>query len=164
MVVACPSLPLFAQALAVWAAAGMAARVLAVCSDGSVADTAVRTADLECPVTTRPGEIADWVRRTPASCLRLILVTHVSAAFVGEGQRAAGTAASRLVVDEAHHTAGWPGKHGALVHRDEHLPATRRLYMTATLTVLPELTAGLSTLQGPIRLALHSLAGPLTWP
>ncbi|MEU1605999.1 DEAD/DEAH box helicase [Micromonospora matsumotoense] len=136
VVVACPSLPLLAQTLAVWAAAGMAAQVLAVCSDDTVADTAVRTTDLRCPVTTRPDEIADWVRRTPASRMRLILVTHASAPLVGEGLHAADTFASLLVIDEAHHTAGWPGKHVALVHRDEHLPATRRLYMTATPRVL----------------------------
>ncbi|MFI6163009.1 Helicase associated domain protein [Micromonospora haikouensis] len=136
VVVACPSLPLLAQTLTVWAATGMAAQVLAVCSDDTVADTAVRTTDLHCPVTTRPGEIADWVRQTPTSRLRLILVTHASAALVGEGLHAADTTASLLVIDEAHHTAGWPGKHVALVHRDEHLPATRRLYMTATPRVL----------------------------
>ncbi|MEU7618788.1 DEAD/DEAH box helicase family protein [Micromonospora rifamycinica] len=136
VVVACPSLPLLAQTLAVWAAAGMAAQALAVCSDDTVADTAVRTADLQCPVTTRPDEIADWVRQTPTSRMRLILVTHASAALVGDGLHDADTTASLLVVDEAHHTAGWPGKHVALVHRDEHLPAARRLYMTATPRVL----------------------------
>ncbi|GIJ30377.1 hypothetical protein Vqi01_55390 [Micromonospora qiuiae] len=136
VIVACPSLPLLAQTLAVWAAAGMAAQVLAVCSDDTVADSAVHVADLECPVTTRPGEIADWVRRTPDSRMRLILVTHASVAVVGKGLDAADTAASLLVIDEAHHTAGWPGKHVALVHRDEHLSATRRLYMTATPRVL----------------------------
>ncbi|MGX4657894.1 DEAD/DEAH box helicase family protein [Micromonospora sp. SCSIO 07396] len=136
VVVACPSLPLLAQTLEVWATAGMATQVLAVCSDESVADAAVHVADLQCPVTTRPGEIADWVRRTPTSRMRLILVTHASAALVGDGLHAADTAASLLVVDEAHHTAGWPGKHVALVHRDEHLPAARRLYMTATPRIL----------------------------
>ncbi|MFC8845792.1 MULTISPECIES: Helicase associated domain protein [unclassified Micromonospora] len=136
VVVACPSLPLLAQTLTVWAAAGMAAQVLAVCSDDTVADTAARTTDLRCPVTTRPDEIADWVRRTPTSCMRLILVTHASIAVVGEGLHAADTTASLLVIDEAHHTAGWPGKHVALAHRDEHLPARRRLYMTATPRIL----------------------------
>ncbi|ROO63047.1 helicase-like protein [Micromonospora sp. Llam0] len=136
VVVACPSLPLLAQTLTVWATAGTATQVLAVCSDDTVADAAVGVADLRCPVTTRPDEIADWVRRTPSSRMRLILVTHASVALVGEGLDAADTAASLLVIDEAHHTAGWPGKHVALVHRDDHLPATRRLYMTATPRVL----------------------------
>ncbi|MFI7437815.1 DEAD/DEAH box helicase [Micromonospora haikouensis] len=136
VVVACPSLPLLAQTLTVWAAAGMAAQALAVCSDDTVADTAARTTDLRCPVTTRPDEIADWVRRTPTGRMRLILVTHASIAVVGEGLHAADTTASLFVIDEAHHTAGWPGKHVALAHRDEHLPARRRLYMTATPRIL----------------------------
>ncbi|MFI7025729.1 Helicase associated domain protein [Micromonospora sp. NPDC049900] len=136
VVVACPSLPLLAQTLAGWAAAGMGAQVLAVCSDDTVADAAVRVADLHCPVTTRPREITDWVRHTPSTRMRLILVTHASAGVVGEGLHKADTVADLLVIDEAHHTAGWPGKHVALVHRDEHLPATRRLYMTATPRVL----------------------------
>ncbi|RFS43608.1 hypothetical protein D0Q02_26675 [Micromonospora craniellae] len=136
VVVACPSLPLLAQTLAVWAAAGMGAQVLAVCSDDTVADVAVRVADLQCPVTTRQDEVADWVRRTPGSRMRLILVTHLSVAVVGKGLHEADMVADLLVIDEAHHTAGWSGKHVALVHRDEHLPATRRLYMTATPRVL----------------------------
>jgi hypothetical protein len=123
VVMACPSLPLLAQTLAVWAAAGMAAQALAVCSDDTVADTAARTTDLRCPVTTRPDEIAGWVRRTPTGRMRLILVTHASIAVVGEGLHAADTTASLLVIDEAHHTAGWPGKHVALAHRIAALDA-----------------------------------------
>ncbi|MFG1849632.1 DEAD/DEAH box helicase [Micromonospora carbonacea] len=138
VVVAVPSLTLLAQTLNVWVRAGAAARVLAVCGDGGVADEAVRVVDLTCPVTTDAAQIAGWARQhDAASGLSLVLVTHRSADTVGRGLNAAGVAADLLIVDEAHHTAGWAGKHGALVHRDEHLPARRRLYMSATPRLLP---------------------------
>ncbi|SCL20543.1 Helicase conserved C-terminal domain-containing protein [Micromonospora pallida] len=137
VVVAVPSLTLLAQTLDVWVGAGAPTRVLAVCGDGSVADDAVRVVDLPCPVTTNPGEIAEWVRQPGRPGLDLVLVTHRSAEMVGRGLDAAGITADLLIVDEAHHTAGWAGKHGALVHRDEHLPARRRLYMSATPRLLP---------------------------
>ncbi|MFI2664145.1 DEAD/DEAH box helicase [Micromonospora carbonacea] len=138
VVVAVPSLTLLAQTLNVWVRAGAAARVLAVCGDGGVADEAVRVVDLTCPVTTDAAQIAGWAtQHDAASGLSLVLVTHRSADTVGRGLNAAGVAADLLIVDEAHHTAGWAGKHGALVHRDEHLPARRRLYMSATPRLLP---------------------------
>lgn len=131
VVVACPSLSLVGQTAAVWVADGVAVQVLAACGDDTVADAITHLDDLPCPVTTDPGEIAGWLRR-PYHGLRLVVTTHVSAGVVGEGLLQAGVTASLLVVDEAHHTAGRAGKHVAVVHDDERLPALRRLYLTAT--------------------------------
>jgi len=132
VVVACPSLPLIAQTMRVWLNAGVVAHMLAVCGDDSVGDAATRVADLPCTVTTDSTEISRWVKALPAGEPALVMVTHVSADVLGDGLRQAGTAAELLVVDEAHHTAGWSGKHNAAIHQDERLPARRRLYMTAT--------------------------------
>jgi hypothetical protein len=136
VVLACPSLALVAQSLRVWVGAEAAGDVLAVCSDDTVADAAVHAADLPCPVTTDAAEVAEWLRLRPAGRLRLILVTHVSAGVAGAGLAKADTVADLLVVDEAHRTAGAPGKTFAQVHEDGFVAARRRLYMTATPRLL----------------------------
>jgi superfamily II DNA or RNA helicase len=131
IVIACHSLPLVAQTLQVWAATGAARQFLAVCSDPTVGEATVKTDDLDCPVTTDPDEIARWIRHTRRG-LRLMLVTHLSSDVLGQGLLTAGVCADLLIVDEAHRTAGAGDKHGALMHDDDHLPAQRRLYLTAT--------------------------------
>jgi superfamily II DNA or RNA helicase len=130
--VACPSLDLVAQTLRVWLGTGVAVHVLAVCGDDSVTDSTTRVADLPCTVSTDATEISRWLRSVPAGELGLVMVTHASVQVLGKGLLQAGTALSVLVVDEAHHTAGWTGKYNALIHHDQHLPARRRLYLTAT--------------------------------
>lgn len=111
--------------------AGVGARVLAVCGDDGVVDAATAVADLPAATSTDPDVIAAWLT-SPAAGRRLVVTTHVSAGLLGLGLRRAATAADILVVDEAHHSAGTPGKHTALVHDDAALPARRRLYLTAT--------------------------------
>jgi len=110
--------------------------VLAVCSDDTVADASVHASELDCPVTTDPDVIVGWLRRGAGDQLRLMLVTHQSAGTAGRGLAAASMTADLLIVDEAHRTAGRAGKHGALAHHDESLPARRRLYLTATPRML----------------------------
>ncbi len=136
VVVACPSLALVAQTLAVWTGTGVPDAVLAVCSDTTVADTAVHVSDLACPVTTDPERVTEWLHATAVARTRLVLVTHLSAGVLGRGLIAAGVTADLLVVDEAHRTAGPTGKLSAGLHRDAVLPAWRRLYMTATPKVM----------------------------
>ena len=136
VVVACPSLGLIAQTLAVWARHGVADLVLAVCCDETVRDTAVRaTAELDCAVTTEVAVIAAFLRR-PSPGRRLILTTHVSAYLVGAAMTATGVGCDLLVVDEAHETTGRSDGAVAALHDDARFPAQRRLYMTATPRVL----------------------------
>ena len=120
----------------VWSGTGVVGSVLAVCSDNTVADAAVSTGDLGCPVTTDAAEVADWMRRTSVSRLRLVLTTHLSAAVVGTGLMMADLAAGLLVVDEAHRTAGLASKVFGQLHHDAYLPSRRRLYLTATPRIL----------------------------
>jgi superfamily II DNA or RNA helicase len=136
VVVSCPSLALVAQTLRVWSGTGVVGGVVAVCSDDTVADAAVSTADLWCQVSTDAVQVAEWTRRTPAGRLRLVLTTHLSAAVVGAGLRMGDLTADLLVIDEAHRTAGLASKAFGQLHHDEHLPARRRLYMTATPRIL----------------------------
>jgi superfamily II DNA or RNA helicase len=132
VVLTCPSLPLLAQTLTEWAQTGVTGQVLAVCSDDTVADAAVHVADLRCPVTMDPAGVAAWARQAQGGRLRLVAVTHRSAAVAGQGLRAAGVVADLLLVDEAHRSAGAVDKQVAVVHTDAGVPAARRLYLTAT--------------------------------
>ncbi|MDG4760356.1 DEAD/DEAH box helicase [Micromonospora sp. WMMD710] len=131
VVIACPSVALVAQTLAVLGHSNGTA--LAVCGDDTVADTAAHTSDLPdaVTVTTDPATIAGWLR-APSRSARLIVTTHRSAGLLGGALIATGIAADVLVVDEAHHSAGPDDKLTALLHHDQGLPAVRRLYLSAT--------------------------------
>ena len=129
VVVACPTVALVGQILAVLGST--AAATLAVCGDDAVADTAVRPQDLPATVATDLDTITAWLRRV-ASGIRLIVTTHRSAALLGQALLQVGGAADVLVVDEAHHSAGHDGKQLAGLHTDRTFPAQRRLYLTAT--------------------------------
>ncbi|WP_030442463.1 DEAD/DEAH box helicase [Actinoplanes subtropicus] len=129
VVIACPTVALLAQTLAV--AGPNTTATLAVCSDDTVADTAVHTSDLPTTVTTDLDTIVSWLRR-PAAGARLIVTTHRSAGLLGQALISADRAVDVLVVDEAHHSAGSEEKDLALLHTDRTFPARRRLYLTAT--------------------------------
>jgi superfamily II DNA or RNA helicase len=134
VVLACPTLPLLAQSLRLWAQ--VTGNILIVCSDYTVGRAATALCGKDFPVTTALTDIAAWLRRQPASSLRLILVTHRSAGIVGAGLHAIGQTADLLLIDEAHLTAGRADKKAAVVHHDSGLPARRRLYLTATPRML----------------------------
>jgi superfamily II DNA or RNA helicase len=136
VVVTCPTLALLAQTLRVWVGGKVTTDILAVCSDSTVADATVHLPDLSCPVTTDEQEISRWLQHQLRGRLRLLLTTHLSAGVAGRALAATGTEADLLVVDEAHHTAGYVDKHSALLHDNARLPARRRLYMTATPRIL----------------------------
>ncbi|MEV6523180.1 Helicase associated domain protein [Longispora sp. NPDC051575] len=154
VVVACPSLGLLAQTLRAWASTSPGA-VLAACSDDTVTDAAARAAELPYTVTTDPTQIAKWLGDHSRG-LRLIGTTHASALVVGQALTAADVRADLLIIDEAHHAAGDPGKHLARVHDDRGLPAERRLYLTATPQYF---------ITGEHRLSMHDEAmfGPVAY-
>ncbi|GIM90107.1 DEAD/DEAH box helicase [Paractinoplanes toevensis] len=129
VVVACPTVALVGQALAVLSPTATA--TLAVCGDDAVADTAVHPQDLPTTVATDVDTITAWLR-TAAAGVRLIVTTHRSAQLLGQALLQAGETADILVVDEAHHSAGHDGKQLAGLHTDHTFPARRRLYLTAT--------------------------------
>ena len=162
-VVLCPSIALVAQIRREFLQhAARPLRVMAVCSDKGVAADEERVANDDdatvdrgmatteeirgCPVTTDPGEIADWIRQrrkgTSADAVSVIFGTYQSARRVSEGIGAAG-AFKVLVCDEAHRTAGVRRKRRGtaaeerlreftLCHDRDAFPATYRVYQTAT--------------------------------
>ncbi|MEU0991243.1 Helicase associated domain protein [Streptomyces sp. NPDC005953] len=128
-----PSLALAAQTLASWSAHPQTEfETLVVCSDDTVADTAVRAADLPVPVTTDTDTITAWLARTPARPgLRLVLCTYRSAPRLGDAVQATGPL-DLVIMDEAHHLAGRLDSVISALLAPHRLPAVRRLFMTAT--------------------------------
>lgn len=108
---------------------------LAVCSDRTVGqgDETASVADLDVEVTTDSDVVKRRLSELPSGELLLIVSTYASAATLAQGVQAAGRPLDVLICDEAHHLAGAPSTHlRNLVMQPEWLPATRRIYMTAT--------------------------------
>lgn len=129
-----PSLALVAQTIATWRALhpqGQQLRILAVCSDDTVADAPLHLSELSAQVTTDPGVIARWLQ-TPASGLRLIVSTYLSAERLHEALGTTGGRLDLLILDEAHHLTGRIELPSRRMVDRAFVPSARRLYMTAT--------------------------------
>ena len=100
-------------------------------------------------VTTDAAEIAQWISdgRDDAERISVIFGTYQSGARVAEALKETGATASVLICDEAHRTAGLRRKKSparnatgqeqrirdfTLCHDNEAMPATYRVYQTAT--------------------------------
>jgi superfamily II DNA or RNA helicase len=124
-----PTLDLLSQTVRSWHAAGRKGRAVAVCSARQAVE---HPSAGDIPMTTDPAELAAilplaedgpvTVYATYAS-LPTLLAAHHSHHL---------PAWDLAVVDEAHRTAGRLGKAWAAIHHDDQIPATRRLYLTAT--------------------------------
>ncbi|MFE7111411.1 Helicase associated domain protein [Streptomyces sp. NPDC057575] len=122
-----PTLDLLTQTAAAWREGGRAGAVVGVCSLRADESDGV-------PCTTDPSELVSWARGLD----RVAVFATYAAVGLGILQRAhaAGLGAFDLmVVDEAHRTSGDAGKPWAAVHDQTKMPATRRLYMTATARI-----------------------------
>ena len=165
-VVLCPSIALVAQIRREFLQhANEPMRVMAVCSDKGVAADDEKVANTDdttldrgltttdelkgCPVTTRPDEIAQWIRQRRqgrfGDAVSVIFGTYQSAQRIAEGIARADAADGFkvLVCDEAHRTAGVRRRRRTsaaegrlreftLCHDREAFPATYRVYQTAT--------------------------------
>ncbi|GGV97613.1 helicase [Streptomyces gelaticus] len=122
-----PTLDLLTQTAAAWREGGRAGAMIGVCS--------LRTADSDgVPCTTDPGELVSWVKGLE----RVTVFATYAAVGLGTLQRAHAVglgAFDLMVLDEAHRTSGYAGKPWAAVHDQAKMPATRRLYMTATARI-----------------------------
>lgn len=100
-------------------------------------------------VTTNPLEIDQWIRNGQESeQISVIFGTYQSGRSIADGLRASGVTAQVLVADEAHRTAGLRLKRKGwgrqpshteqrvrdftLCHNNDEMPATYRVYQTAT--------------------------------
>ncbi|MER6251969.1 Helicase associated domain protein [Streptomyces sp. NPDC001584] len=123
-----PTLDLLTQTVREWRLAGHTGPAVAVCSledDPQLWQLDVRT-------TTSAPQLGLWHGRGPVT----VYATYASLPVIAEAHEGGYGLPMDLfdlaVVDEAHRTSGSAGKAWADVHRQEVIPAMRRLYMTAT--------------------------------
>ncbi|WP_405943125.1 Helicase associated domain protein [Streptomyces sp. NBC_00207] len=129
-----PTLDLLTQTVREWRLAGHTGPAVAVCSledDPQLWQLDVRT-------TTSAPQLGLWHGRGPVT----VYATYASLPVITEAHEGAYglpmDVFDLVVVDEAHRTSGSAGKAWADVHRQDVIPAMRRLYMTATPRVWME--------------------------
>ncbi len=138
---AAPTIALVSQARREWLRrATRPLRCLVVCSDpyagGRNENEDIQISELECPVTTKPEEIAAALRDGTKTAA--IFCTYHSLDRVREAQDRDDVPVIDLVIaDEAHRTTGISGQAAGKVdfqeiHDNGRIRAKRRLYMTAT--------------------------------
>ncbi|MFJ4536562.1 Helicase associated domain protein [Streptomyces tibetensis] len=129
-----PTLDLLAQTVRAWHEAGHRGPAVAVCSlqdDPQLWSLRVRS-------TTNPIQLALWHGSGPVT----IYATYASLGVLAEAFE--GAYGQKLdpvdlaVVDEAHRTSGSMGKAWAGIHDQNVIPASRRLYLTATPRIWEE--------------------------
>ena len=144
---AAPTIALVSQARREWLRhSTRPLRSLVVCSDQSAGGRGedIRRSELECPVSTDPARIADFLCHSGHT--GALFSTYHSLGRVTEAQARHGAPAFELAVaDEAHRTTGVDRNwlNGVKVdfqefHDEERLHAARRLYMTATPRIYSE--------------------------
>ncbi|MFF0219929.1 DEAD/DEAH box helicase [Streptomyces vinaceus] len=129
-----PTLDLLTQTAREWRTAGHTGPAVAVCSleDNTALD------GLQVRATTSAPQLALWHGRGPVT----VYATYASLPVVADAHRGEYGLPMEpfdlVVVDEAHRTSGSAGKAWADVHRQDVIPARRRLYMTATPRIWAE--------------------------
>lgn len=126
-----PSLSLLAQTLREWTANTKTGfDFLPVCSDETVAEpdaVVANTSDLGFPVTTKPQEIAAFLRRRSAR--RVVFATYQSSPEIAKAFRLGRVPPFDLVIaDEAHRCAGPVSSDFATILDAEEIKARRRLH------------------------------------
>ncbi|MGW7142485.1 Helicase associated domain protein [Streptomyces xanthophaeus] len=125
-----PTLDLLTQTAREWRTAGHSGPAVAVCS----LEDNPQLYSLQVRTTTSAPQLALWHGRGPVT----VYATYASLPVIAEAVAEAHEYGlvmedfDLVVVDEAHRTSGSAGKAWAEVHRQEVIPARRRLYMTAT--------------------------------
>jgi predicted helicase len=143
-----PSISLLSQSLREWTnEATVAIAPLAVCSDAKASKCAISSddedisaVDLALPATTDPGKVRQRLAAAGKnkSCMTVVFSTYQSIQVIADAMAGGGIDPFDLVIcDEAHRTtgvtlAGQDESAFVRVHEETFIPATRRLYMTAT--------------------------------
>jgi superfamily II DNA or RNA helicase len=128
-----PTLTLLQQTFESWSEnAPFAFHTIAVCSTLARSEEDIDVSELTLAATTDPSQLAGFIAAAPDS-VRVVFSTYQSL-----GSVIAAHAKHKLprwdvvLCDEAHRTAGDANKPFARVLHDRHVPADRRLFMTAT--------------------------------
>lgn len=161
-VVLCPSIALVAQIRREYLQhANRAIRVLAVCSDQTAGydpakegsrntakdptldNSNVSASEVKGKVTTDANEIAEWITQSKSNEeINIIFGTYQSSHKLAEALKLAKASIEVLIADEAHRTAGIKKRKKSeedqrvrdftICHDQERMPATYRVYQTAT--------------------------------
>ena len=152
-----PNIALVGQTMREWSAQrSISLQYLGVCSDPTAgrksserADIASDLTELHIPVTTDPVKIRKEITDPVADgVMQVIFSTYHSSPKVKEAMDAGGEF-DLIICDEAHRTTGIDKGTGAdkvegyesyyqIVHHNRHIPAKKRLYMTATPRVFTD--------------------------
>jgi superfamily II DNA or RNA helicase len=129
-----PSLNLLSQTLTEWAHnTSTQWSYICVCSDDTVNkedDQPINTTvDLPYPVTTKPSEIAKFLKRKGR---KIIFSTYQSSAQVAKAQKLSGKKFDLTICDEAHRLTGKTEADYATVLDEKKIISKKRLFMTAT--------------------------------
>ncbi|GAA2523292.1 DEAD/DEAH box helicase [Streptomyces longisporus] len=118
-----PSRPLLTQTAAAWRLAGRSGPAVGVSS--------LRQSDVGFPNTTNPATLIQLLKDAGDGPVT-VYGTYASLGTIEAAHQMGLAPWDLIVVDEAHRTSGRMGKPWALVHDNTRIPATARLYMTAT--------------------------------
>ena len=130
-----PSLLLLSKTLTEWLTHGKEPfTYLPVCSDDTVAKSEdainLSTSDLSFPSTTDAYEIATFINNP---CRKVIFSTYQSSDRIAEAFKTNDLSPIDLIIaDEAHRCAGKADSAYSTVLDNKHIPAVKRLFMTAT--------------------------------
>lgn len=136
-----PSISLLSQTLREWAAdASVPLAPFAVCSDTKVGrdDEDLSRHELAFPATTDPAKLHAQVAASHRpDGMTVVFSTYQSLPVVSKAQAMGLESFDLIICDEAHRTtgstaAGTEDSNFVLVHQNDFIAATKRLYMTAT--------------------------------
>ncbi|WP_435109230.1 DEAD/DEAH box helicase family protein [Nocardiopsis synnemataformans] len=130
--VVAPTLTLLTQQAHAWARylGSQLTTVIAVCSEPQVLKS---LAGPRCLVTTDPHSLAYMVPQQPTQGRTLVVATYHSQHTIAAAHQAGLPRWPLIVADEAHCTTSTRrDSRWSLLHHDNHIPADRRLYVTAT--------------------------------
>ncbi|MGW4784892.1 Helicase associated domain protein [Streptomyces sp. NPDC004230] len=117
-----PSRPLLTQTAAAWRLAGRPGPAIGVSS--------LRQSDVGFPNTTHPATLVQLLEAGSGPVT--VYGTYASLGTIEQAHQMGLPPWDLIIIDEAHRTSGRMGKPWALVHNNSRIPATARLYMTAT--------------------------------
>ena len=145
---AAPSLSLLAQSIREWGAdAEVPLRTFAVCSDMKVGRNdgdSTKTYDMPIPATTDAEALAVAASTDAPGRMTAVFTTYQSMQVIADAHKLGLPNFDLVVCDEAHRTTGSlradEGSSFLLVHDDQEIRASRRLYMTATPRIYAEST------------------------
>ena len=135
-----PSISLLSQAMQEWShQRGIDHSYVGICSDATAGrtDEDASIQELKIPVTTHPSEIALALHNPDPSKMTVVFCTYQSLPLIEAVQNDGAPQFDIIFCDEAHRTTGVdkPGDKTSpfvLVHDEDRIRASKRLYMTAT--------------------------------